>query len=410
MSDLATEIELEKKPKVKIIRKGGLFGKLVSLLLGIVIGFIGCFGAIAAVVYYAFGVMKIKEAESLLNNLGVDFTYTDFVGEQFGDKTAIDLVMQTADTLEKVASGDASLNSLNEISPFVSFLFRGTEENDYQDGLIFQLQNLGLNVEADKIMQLALYNPNSETNFNPELYVTDYLLDAVYNMPIGDVMLAMNMHIDPIFELIFYGEEGVDFTYVDGKRTPIEGGTPFLTIEGLFYSNEDALSNRIFNMPLDTILKPNGNKVMEMLVYGKPSRYTILDGNVTMNQVVYTLQNGAFFDDERHEVAPATSEENGVYTLTLGNTTQYVKQDESTGNYLVYQDEQCTRPLLYKKTSLNTLNENPDGIFNAMELGALLELNKDSNKILLSIFAKLTKKYFFSFNFLIQIFIFENVL
>ena len=66
MDELDLELERDKQRPVEVVKKGGWLGKIVALLLGIILGFVGCFGAIAAVVYYFIGVMKIEEGAGLM--------------------------------------------------------------------------------------------------------------------------------------------------------------------------------------------------------------------------------------------------------------------------------------------------------------------------------------------------------
>ena len=97
MDELDLELERDKQRPVEIVKKGGWLGRIVALLLGIVIGFVGCFGAIAAVVYYFFGVMKIEEGANYLKGVvGDDFEYTDYIAEEYGDKTTLELILSTA--------------------------------------------------------------------------------------------------------------------------------------------------------------------------------------------------------------------------------------------------------------------------------------------------------------------------
>ena len=111
------DLEIGKKPKkTVVIKKGGWLGKIVALLLGIILGFVGCFGAIAAVVYYFIGVMKIEEGAGYLKGvLGDDFDYTDYIAGEYGDKTTLDLILSTTTAAQSVLDGTGTLNTLNDI-------------------------------------------------------------------------------------------------------------------------------------------------------------------------------------------------------------------------------------------------------------------------------------------------------
>ena len=76
--------------QVKIIRKGGFFGKLLALLLGIIIGIVAGIGGLAGILYYAFGIASIGEVLGIVEDTtSMDIPAEEYVGEEYLDKTLI---------------------------------------------------------------------------------------------------------------------------------------------------------------------------------------------------------------------------------------------------------------------------------------------------------------------------------
>ncbi len=392
MDEFDLELEQNRKRPVQIVKKGGWLGKIVALLLGIVIGFVGCFGAIAAVVYYFVGVMKIEEGAGYLKSiLGDDFEYTDYIAEEYGDKTTLDLISSTLTAAQTVMDGTGTLNTLNEIYPMLYTLVAGEENPDPNamfNGLVPLLQQYGLDVDADTMMKLIINGTGGET-LAPDLYLGDYIMDKTYDLAIGDLLQMSGFQASPIIDALFFGEENVDYTVnADGWKEPLEGGTPWLTLEDLLFSETDVIGERIGSLALASVMSiKTNNNIMMTLAYGNSSRYTVKGSKVTMNQQVYTFDNTCFYDDNGEKVDGTVDElENGVYSLTTDGTTLYLKEsDKNDSSYLAYTDEACSKKALYKKTTINDLEDDPNQLINRMELGSTLKLTPSSNKVLLAL-------------------------
>lgn len=390
MDEFDLELEQNRKRPVQIVKKGGWLGKIVALLLGIVIGFVGCFGAIAAVVYYFVGVMKIEEGAGYLKSiLGDDFEYTDYIAEEYGDKTTLDLISSTLTAAQTVMDGTGTLNTLNEIYPMLYTLVAGEENPDPNamfNGLVPLLQQYGLDVDADTMMKLIINGTGGET-LAPDLYLGDYIMDKTYDLAIGDLLQMSGFQASPIIDALFFGEENVDYIVnTDGLKEPLEGGTPWLTLEDLLFSETDVIGERIGSLALASVMSiKTNNNIMMTLAYGNSSRYTVKGSKVTMNQQVYTFDNTCFYDDNGEKVDGTVDElENGVYSLTTDGTTLYLKA-EKNNSYLAYTDEACSKKALYKKTTISDLEDDPNQLINRMELGSTLKLTPSSNKVLLAL-------------------------
>ena len=83
---MATYYEEERK-------SGGFAGKLIAVLLGFLFGIIVTIGSIAAAGYYIFAKMRIKEGFGIVGSLtGSDIQYTDYLTEEYADRTLTGLI------------------------------------------------------------------------------------------------------------------------------------------------------------------------------------------------------------------------------------------------------------------------------------------------------------------------------
>ena len=117
------ELNPHKKSKVIVKKKGGFLGKVISLLLGIVIGAGGVVGGVAGVGYYAVST-PVKDVMGTVGNLtGTNINYTEYISEEYAKGTVIDLVGETVKIAQNFAGGKGCLNDLVKISPFVGTAF-----------------------------------------------------------------------------------------------------------------------------------------------------------------------------------------------------------------------------------------------------------------------------------------------
>ncbi|MBR2330033.1 MAG: hypothetical protein IKA40_02190, partial [Clostridia bacterium] len=359
--------------------------------LGIILGFVGCFGAIAAVVYYFIGVMKIEEGAGYLKGvLGDDFDYTDYIAGEYGDKTTLDLILSTTTAAQSVLDGTGTLNTLNDIYPFLYTVVAGAEDADPNaafNGIVPMLKQYGLELDAALMMDLIVNGTGGEV-LQPDKYLTDYILDNAYDLAIGDLLQIVPFPASPIIDALFYGEEGVDYVVnSDGLKEPLEGGTPWLTIEGLLFAEGDVIGERINAITLDTVLSvPESNDLMKALAYGASSHYEYVNGKAVMKQQTYTFDGTFFYDDNGEKVDGVITPmlHDMFYSITQDDKTLYLKVDEN-GNYLAYNDMNCTRAALYRKTTIGDLNGDTDSLINNIELGSTLKVTPSSNKVLLAL-------------------------
>ena len=235
--------EMERDDLVAPPRKGGFFGKLIALLLGFILGVVGGIGGIGYAGYYAATQIQIQQGVDYLNTYaGLNIDYTQFVNGKYGEATIADLIGEVANAVTEIANGNGSLNTLNEISPYVAKLILGEAGSEDDNGLISKLQALGLEVDGETLMNLILVKPSGVSDKNPDVYLTDYLLDSATSIEVVKVLEMVNVEVNDMLALICY----------DGDRA--------LTIGELMTMDMFA---KLSNIPLETVLKPTpGNVIM----------------------------------------------------------------------------------------------------------------------------------------------------
>ena len=200
----------------------------------------------------------------------------------------------------------------------------------------------------------ALYKKNTvgDLQDNPDELLNTIELASALNI---------NEESSPILITLAYGLEGEDFYYdTEDKIQMYEGKYP-KTIGDL---KNGSMDDTVNNIPLDTLIKfdVEEDKMLAALAYGPSDHYTVDDdGNVTMNQVLYTQNEGKFYDIGGNEVT-ATATATGVgYTLTFESGSEYIEQD-TDGNYYAYEDETKAKEILYQKNTIGDLQTNPNAI------------------------------------------------
>ncbi len=397
MKERDIDYETNKKPRVKVVKKGSFFGKLLAVFLGFLLGIISCLGGIVGIGYYVVGVMKIEDGAETMNGFGLDFDYTDYINASFGDKTLIDYITAVTGVVGEIAEGKGTLNDLNELSPYVKTLLAGdpsisAAQGEF-NGILPMLESFGLVLDVDEFMNKILVGGGGDKP-DPSKYLTDYVMEETYKLPVGDLLSLAGMNPEGLIATLFYGEKGVDWEKdANGKVVPVEGGTPWVTISDVM---SGAISERISSIPIYTVMEPEdkSDALMMSLVYGSSNRYTVKDNEVEMNQQSYTKDGDTFYDDTDKAVA-ATAEQqaDGSYKLTFteGGKVQYVKAETQTlaaratqTKWLVYSDKECTAPVKYRAKTLNDFN-NSDGLLNSLTIADVLKVNAQSNKIIISL-------------------------
>ena len=129
--------EMEKEEVLPPRRRGGFFGKLIALLLGFILGVVGGIGGLGYAGYYAATQLKIQDGMNYLNTYaGLNIDYSAYINGKYGEATIADLIGDLGGAVKDISEGNGSLNTLNEISPYVATLVLGEEGSQENTGLL----------------------------------------------------------------------------------------------------------------------------------------------------------------------------------------------------------------------------------------------------------------------------------
>lgn len=185
--------------QVKIVKKGGFFGKLVALLLGIIIGIIAGIGGLGAGLYYIFGVISIGEALGIVENAAsMDIPEEEYVGEEYLDKSLIQALTDAFGIVSGITSGSNTFGDIAKISPYLgqSIAELSTTFSQY-----------GFEMTEDELMAMSA----------PEF--GEYMQTSFGNIALAPLLTEIGgQTIDPsntIMCALFYGQKGVHYQLVD---------------------------------------------------------------------------------------------------------------------------------------------------------------------------------------------------
>ena len=395
--DEMRNIDVDYEPRVIYKKSGGFLGKFVALLLGIIIGIAAGLGGLVGAGWYLYKKMPIEQGFDTANGFlpeGMDkIDYTQYIDGSYGQKTIEALVGDVMNAAKEIADGTGTLNTLNAISPYVRTLIAG-DGSEESKGLVDMLAEYSIVVDADELMSKIIVKPESETETKPDVYLMDYLMDCVYDTPMGDLFNLLDVQLNDVLLSICYGVEGVDWEWVDQATGEVRmlNGAEKLTFGG--FMRED-MSATIHSLPIDTLKHIDlTDKIMSVLAYGAAHRYTVDDGKAVMNQVFYTYQaNGnkyTLYDDMGDlYLKDITIPDLGnpyMHTFTQGEetVTEYYKyyDDGTTKRFYAYSDAGCTKPILFKKTTVGDLNGNAMELVDGLYLKDLLPISLEDTTIL----------------------------
>lgn len=397
--DEMRNIDVDYEPRVIYKKSGGFLGKFVALLLGIIIGIAAGLGGLVGAGWYLYKKMPIEQGFDTANGFlpeGMDkIDYTQYIDGSYGQKTIEALVGDVMNAAKEIADGTGTLNTLNAISPYVRTLIAG-DGSEESKGLVDMLAEYSIVVDADELMSKIIVKPESETETKPDVYLMDYLMDCVYDTPMGDLFNLLDVQLNDVLLSICYGVEGVDWEWVDQATGEVRmlNGAEKLTLGG--FMGED-LSATIQSLPIDTLMHIDlTDKIMSVLAYGAAHRYTVDDGKAVMNQVFYTYESNGednkytLYDDMGDlylkDITIPNLENPYVHTFTQGEetVTEYYKyyDDGTTKRFYAYSDAGCTKPILFKKTTVGDLNGNAMELVDGLYLKDLLPINSEDTTIL----------------------------
>ncbi len=379
--------------------KGKWAGRIIALGLGFCIGVGSVFGTAAgAGLFVAFQpidrtvgfVDTFIPADVYAKVFGTtdedgNVVSTGILNEKYAELKVKDLLSDVMGAVSSFNKGNASLGTFDEISPKVGSLV---------DSLLSGMDKYGIPLDREKLLDAPFKAEEGETSF------AAYFKESLMNAPAGDLMRASSndKKISSLLMAICYGEEGVDYSIDEEGNVVMLNGAPKTTLSQLVSGDMDNVLNKV---AVDVVIDVDtSDSYMCSIAYGKPSRYTVKDGKVTMNQVLYTYETVdgkyVFYDDTDKQIdGSVQSVNNGTCVLQVntgakdeeGNPvteTQYV-QLRSDGSANVFADAEKTQPVLYKKNLLSDLRGNSKAIVDNVLLKDALSVTPTSSKLLLSL-------------------------
>ncbi|MDD6996064.1 MAG: hypothetical protein SPH68_07905 [Candidatus Borkfalkiaceae bacterium] len=389
---LEKEREKRKKRIVKEKDKqydGGFLARCVAILIGFVLGIFGTLGGIAGGGYYLVTQKTIRETASLAGG----FDITQYLAEEYADKTIKDFVISIGEIGAKFTGGEASLATVAEISPYA---------NTLTDTLASYLSDFGLDIDVEEFKTTA-FSAYGE-----------FLQNSLQKTRLAGLIGA-----EPdttLMGLLCFGEEGVDYIKnADGTLNWL--GDSHELVVGDFMDN-GATSDLFNRLSLKAVMETTGSvnlndSITRALVYGtKNIDYKVEtvagEERITMLPFVYSFENDGSgtktLKDDHGDVVDAAlyfnDAESGVLTLykavpAEGETPEvsaYLKQDGEDGKYYAYKTAEDAAAgakdtrILHKATALGDLLKGDfESIFQDLELADLLNVTPSSDGALLAL-------------------------
>ncbi len=370
--------DIEREPKIVEKKGGGWLGKILSLIIGIVLGIVLTVGGVFGAGYLILNKWSVNETVGKVNGVaGTDIDVSEFLNKEYGDKTVLALLSDVTAAANELSSGEGTFATLNKISPKVGTAMETLAEN---------FVKYGSNLSEDEIKFDLLNTPIKDFG----AYLSDELINSI---ELGQMLLSTGSFTyetlteDPLMMVFFYGVEGEDYVLDKENQTIVSlGDSKPLSIGDL---RTNGITDSLSDVPLASLgFDDGGDAMMRALLYGSANRYDVVEGEVQMKQVVYTLDGEGsalkFYDIDGNEVVATTTLTDAGYTLTFEDgKTQFAA--EVDGKYYVYKDESMTTPVRYKSTTVGDLQNDASGILNGIELAGALGVDETSNPILISL-------------------------
>ena len=324
--------------QVKIIRKGGFFGKLLALLLGIIIGIVAGIGGLAGILYYAFGIVSIGEVLGIVENAtSMDIPAEEYVGEEYLDKTLIQALTDAFGVVGGVTTGANTFGDIAKISPYLASTI---------GGLTGTLDQYGIELTEEEFMAMSVPG------------IGEYLQSSFSNLALAPLITQFGgQAIDPdnaIACSIFYGEKGVHYQVIE------ENGEKKIEMLPICYTLED---NGAFSDATDNIYV-NSNGVWTNLNGDgviKAESATSADETRNYDYAYYTVKDGV---------------EKFVYRLAL--------KDGSTNVYIAYKSDDTEK--LYTGATISTLlSTDLMNTVYSLPLADVLGLDANSDTLMLAL-------------------------
>ncbi len=390
MAHYEEDYEYEYEPE----RKSRFWSKFLAVLLGFILGLVCTLGGLAGLGYVLFAKIKIKDGFDTVNKItGSNIDYTEYVTEEYAQKTVYGLLKDLTQIASDFQSGNASLSSLEKFSPMV----RKTAEK-----LTDQMEEYGVVIDTD----VFLATPLSE--------MSAFFKDTVNDIEVGTMLdkagiLEESNDSYALLMALCYGEEGEDYTLDEaGNVVMLDGKKPttFGTMTTDTYQVLDKVSLSAIMKDEDT-----SDPLTRALLYGTEGEtytYDETTGTVEMLPLSYKYNETEKTITDPEGIVYSYDETTGRWTAENGNyiSAQSVKESGEQYDFIVYTPEnemicglkatetpgvyqvydETGKLLKHKPLSVGALTSgNVTEIFEDMQLKDVLNITAESDAILISL-------------------------
>ncbi|MBQ8296084.1 MAG: hypothetical protein IJX87_06630 [Clostridia bacterium] len=316
-----------------VVKKGGFFGKLIALLLGIVIGVVGTFGGVFLLAYSV-------PANKVAGLVGVDLH--DYLEKEYAEQTILGMFGAVGSAVKSTANGSATLQDFDDISPKVGEAVEKLGE---------KMTGYGLSLDSEQLMVTPLSG------------MQKFFEEAIYNSYACDILGDDMLDRSPMLMAICYGEKNVDYTIDDNGDVQMVGEAMPRTIQDL-----RDMGNSIFDdIALADLMEIGHDDTMMMyLAYGKEGiHYEIVDDEVVMLRERMAILNGSPYNEYGE---PLEGTLNGTSTYTEDGNTYYLIADATLGTVrtpdgeatLYYLNNTENQEFYFHQTTVGDLTHDPD--------------------------------------------------
>ena len=345
-------------------KKGGVLGKVIALLLGFILGIVATIGGVVGAGFYIYKNVKVKTA---LSWIPADFNYNEYITEEYAEKTLEGLIGGISGIIND--AGGVGENSTLSLSSFLSV--SPYPEKAAKD-LKTELAKYGVDIDDQEFLTV------------PFVQFSKYLEETINDIRLGALLSAAGVQMNDILTYLCYGEEGADYTLVNGKPQMNEGKEE-LRLKDLLQA-KDGIAGLFYDVPLHVLLDIDLNDenkddpLMVAICFGSDNvHYTNVnvDGRLvpTMKEIIYTATHETvnlgtpedpdeqtvhtLFDEFGRKIKDATyNEETGVFVILGGEKILYAVNDPTleANQYRVYDTQEGTpTPLKFKKRTVQDM-------------------------------------------------------
>lgn len=347
--DPTTEVEL---PPPVFEKKGGVLGKVISLLLGVVLGVGGTVGGVAAVAVY----LPVQKVASYAN-----INLTDYLSAEYASQTLFGMAKDLVVTVQDLMKGDTCLKDFEKITPKV---------DEVAKRIVDTIGKFGITVTEDKVMETPI------SSFGT------YLQEAVYGSYLCDILGEDKVRSNSLMMTLCYGTEGVDYVKNGEKIEMLDGKTP-RTLNDLIGFETDGLFDGLYLADFMTV-DPE-NKLMTYIVYGREGVHYRYDEStkafVMLQKRIAVDADGKIYNEYGEAIAGSISETGDTYTAADGTVYKIqvaglpdLTTENKTTAKLYYLFDEKDEPCKYTYTSIGDLTAEDSALNKATSRLTVAEL------------------------------------